>query len=156
MFTLFSDSAYRVTHCDLLLHLQSAETSSSGSDSILLALKTRVLLNIFLDHCQLNFFPEEQLMILDVPSETSDFQRRMSGIPEESKPPTQHMFWTGHPKQMDSWKEAPVFWTLPNNSEYSDEEVRCPPEKFRLFRNAKHWEGTLTKFYLVSNGKFKK
>lgn len=130
---VLSDSAYRVTDCDLLLHQQSAETSFLGSDGILPALRTRVWLNIFLDHCQLNFFPEKQLMILDVPSETSDFKRRMSGISEESKPHTQHMFWTGHPNQMDSWMEVPVFWTLPNNSEYSDGEVRCPPENCRKY-----------------------
>lgn len=101
-------------------------------------IEERVWLNIFLDHCQLTFFPEKQPMILDVPTETSDLQRRMSGISKESKTHTQHMFWTGHPKQMVTWKEASVFWTLPNNSEYSDEEVMCPPENCKLFRNAKH------------------
>lgn len=99
------------------------------------------------------FFPEKQLMILDVPSETSDFQRRMSGISEESKPHTQHLSWAGYLKQMDSWKEVPVFWTLPNNSEYFVEEVRCPPENCKLFKNAKHQKGTLRKAYLGSNGK---
>lgn len=102
----------------------------------------------------IEFFSRKASMILDVPSETCDFQRRMSGISEESKPHTQRMFWIGHPKQMDSWKEAPVFWTLPNNSEYSDEEVRCPPENCKPFRNAEHQKWTLRKAYLASSGKF--
>lgn len=102
------------------------------------------------------FFSRKAANDLGCPSETFDFQRRMSGISEESKPHTQHIFWTGHPKQMDSWKEAPVFWTLPNNSVYSDEEVRCPPENCKLFRNADHQKGTLRKAYLESNSKFKK
>lgn len=65
-------------------------------------------------------------------------------------------FELGTQNQMDSWKEVPVFWTLPNNSEYSDAEVKCPPENCKLLKNAEHQKGTLRKAYLASNGKLKK
>lgn len=150
------DSAYRVNNCDLPLYQQSAETSSLDNAGVSPVLWTWVWLNIFLEHCGLTFFSEKQPMILKVPSKTSDFQRGMPGTSKESKPHTQHMFWTGHPKQMVTWKQATVFWTLPNISEYSDEEVMCPLENCKLFRNARHQKRTWTKAKLKKKKKCRK